>query len=426
MRCLPSRYYRRVPAWRDQFFALFLPVVQRGFFPLCLSTVQICLFFSVFPLLGGCENKPAVTPPPPPKVTVGRPVRQHVTDYLDFTGTTQAVNTVQLRARVEGYLEKVHFRDGDIVKKDQPLFTIQQNTYQARLQQAEGNVLTQKARLEHAKNELARFTNLFNQKAAAQTEVENWRFERESAQASLMAAEAQRDLAKLDLAYTRISAPFAGRIDRRLRDPGNLVGSGETTVLAEISQIDPLYVYFSASEIDLSRLAQKPRNTNEQQNADTPVHVGFASEQGFPHKGTLDFTSTTVSSTTGTVLVRGVFPNKDGKMLPGQFARVRVPIGDEHPALLLPQVSVGFDQLGTYVLIVNDKNVVERRNVRKGTTRDNLVVIEEGLSGDDRVVVNGLLWAAPGRPVTPEMEASPGVSPASGNPSGNPDQRLGK
>jgi len=202
------------------------------------------LVLAALALLPACERKPAQAPPPAPKVTVSTPVRRSLTDFLELTGTTQAINSVQLRARVEGYLEKVLFKDGDIVKKDQPLFVIQQNTYQSRLQQAEGNVLAQRTRLDHAKNELARFTSLYSQKAAAQTDVENWRFERDSAQSALMTAEAQRDLAKFDLAYTTVLAPFDGRIDRRLRDPGNLVGSGESTVLAEISQIDPLIRLF--------------------------------------------------------------------------------------------------------------------------------------------------------------------------------------
>jgi len=174
----------------------------------------------------GCDRKENTFVPPPPKVTVSKPVRQEVTDYLEYTGKTQAVNTVQLVARVEGYLEKVLFRDGEIVKKGALLFQIQQDTYRAMLKEAEGNVLAQKARIDHARIELARNSDLYKQKAAAQTDVENWRFQLDSAQAALMAAEAQRALAQLNLGYTSITAPFDGRIDRRLVDPGNLVGPG--------------------------------------------------------------------------------------------------------------------------------------------------------------------------------------------------------
>lgn len=361
-------------------------------------------------LLPACEKKQAQAPPPPaPKVTVDTPVRQNVTDYIDLTGTTQAINTVQLRARVEGYLEDVLFKDGDLVKSGQPLFVIQQNTYQSRLQQAEGSVLTQKANLEHATIEFARYSSLFKQKAAAETDVENWRYQRDTAQAALISAEAQRDLAKIDLSYTRVYSPFNGRIDRSLKDPGNLVGSGESTVLAEISEIDPLYVYFNLSETDLARLRQATGIERVSSSSETlPVFLGIAGEQGYPHRGHMDFASTSINPTTGTLLLRGIFPNTDGKMLPGQFARIRIPVGIERSALLIPRTAIGYDQLGTYVLIVNEHNTVERRNVKEGPAKDNLLVIEEGLKGDEVVIVKGLLKAAPGRRVTPEREGTGG------------------
>ncbi|MFZ2448612.1 MAG: efflux RND transporter periplasmic adaptor subunit [Syntrophobacteraceae bacterium] len=384
------------------------------------------LLLAALPLVLACERKPAQGPPPVQKVTVSTPIRRSLTDFLELTGTTQAINTVQLRARVEGYLDKVLFKDGDMVKKDQPLFIIQQNTYQSRLQQAEGNVLAQRARIDHAKNELARFTNLYNQKAAAQTDVENWRFERDSSQAALMTAEAQRDLAKYDLAYTTVLAPFDGRIDRRLRDPGNVVGSGESTVLAEISQIDPLYVYFNVGETDLTRLMQVPESNPVGGRAGKlPVQLGLTGEQGYPHDGYLDFAATSVTPTTGTLLLRGVFPNRDAKMLPGQFARVRVPVGAERSLPLVPVVALGYDQLGPYVLVVNDRNVVERRNVKTGATREGYIAIEEGLNDNERVVVNGLLRAAPGRPVDP-VQGEAGKEPPGGKQSGGGEKGPGK
>ena len=373
---------------------------------------------AVLVLLAACEKKPAFTLPPP-KVTVSQPVRQNVTDTLEYSGNTQAVNTVQLRARVEGTLEKVLFKDGETVKKDQLLFVIQQNTYVARLQQAEGNVATQKALLDHAQTELTRYTNLLGQKAAAQTDVANWRYQRDSAQAALMIAEAQRDLAKLDLGYTSIMAPFTGRIDRRLVDPGNLVGSGTATVLTEITQTDPLYVYFTISEADMASLTGGPRGiSGKEKAAGYPIQMGLASEEGYPHEGTLDFTATSVSTTTGTLLVRGVFPNPDGKMLPGQFARVRVPVGKERSAILVPKVAVGFDQLGSYVMIVNGENVVERRGVKTVPSRNDMHVIDDGLSGHEWVIVNGLLKAIPGRQVAPERK-TPEQKPAGAGPPKN-------
>jgi multidrug efflux pump subunit AcrA (membrane-fusion protein) len=403
------------------------------------------LFCAVLLLVSACEQKQAPSSPPPPKVTVSQPIRQDITDHLDFTGNTQAVNSVQLVARVEGYLEKIFFQDGDFVKKGQVLFRIQQNTYIARLQQAEGNVLTQKALLEHAKIEFVRYSNLLKQKAAAQTDVENWRYQVDSAQAALMVAEAQRDLAKLELGYTTVNAPFSGRIDRRLVDPGNLVGAGlnaatssisnntsvagvtgasssSGSILAQMTQLDPIYVYFNVSEADISALVGNVGLTSGQGSGGrNPVFVGLVNEEGHPHEGYLDFTATSVSSTTGTLLMRGVFPNSEGKMLPGQYARVRVPVGKERSAILVPKAAVGFDQLGSYMMVVDDNNMVERRNVKTGAPREDMYVIENGLTGDERVIVNGLVRAAPGRQVTPVQE-TPQQQPADAGPAENPDE----
>ena len=352
-----------------------------------------------------CETKPSYTPPPPPKVTVSQPVRQNVTDYLELTGNLQAVNTVQLRARVEGYLEKILFQDGQTVKKDQLLFIIQQNTYLAKLQQAEGNVLAQKASLARGEIELARYSNLYTQRASAQSDVENWRYQRDSAKGTLLTGEGQRDLAKLDYGYTSVTAPFTGRIDRHLVDPGNLVGSGESTLLAQLVQMDPLYVYFTVSESDLFPLLTRPGETLGREGTHKyPLYVGLATEQGYPHEGYLDFASPSVNTTTGTLLVRGVLPNANGTMLPGQFARVKLPVGKERSVLLVPRVAVGNDELGSYVLVVNEQNLVERRSVKTGAPQDSLYVTEDGLTGNEWVVVKGLLKAIPARPVTPERE----------------------
>ncbi len=359
-----------------------------------------------------CGEKQKSSAPTPPKVTVRQPVRENVTDYLELNGNTQAINTVQLRARVEGYLDGVYFKDGDIVKKDQILFLIQQNTYLAMLQQAEGNVLTQKALLEHATTELARFTKLYEQKAAADTDVENWRNQRDTAQAGLLSAEAQRDLAKLNFGYTWVVAPFTGRIDRRLVDPGNLVGSGSSTVLAELTQIDPLYVYFTIAETDIPpdlrdvRAAWQNSSKSAAKAQKFSVFLGLANEAGYPHEGYLDFTASTINTSTGTLLVRGVFPNPDARMRPGEYAKVRLPVGQERSAVLVPETAVGYDQLGNYVLIVNEKNTVERRNVKTGVQKEHSYVIEEGIKGDEWVVTVGLLNAVPGKQVIPERAQS--------------------
>src|SRR5947207_11396678 len=205
-------------------------------------------------LQAGCKEPAKPPPPPPPKVTVAQPVQQAVTDSLDLTGNTQAIYTVQLVARVVGYLEKVLFQDGQQVKKGQPLFVIQQNTYEDNLRQAEAAVLQYRAQVQWTKSQLTRYSNLNQHNAAARSDVENWRFQRDTAAANLRSAEAQRDLAKLNRHYTLITDPSDRRMDRRQVDPGNLVGSGSSTTLAQINQIHPIYVYFNISDLDLARL----------------------------------------------------------------------------------------------------------------------------------------------------------------------------
>jgi RND family efflux transporter MFP subunit len=358
-----------------------------------------------------CGDKNTFVPPPPPKVTVSQPVQQPVTDYLEFTGNTQAINTVQLKARVEGYLEKVFFKDGDMVKKGQLLFLIQQNTYEAKLKQAEADILSQKAKLFHAKTEFARFSKLVTQKAAAQTDVDNWLYQRDAAQAAVMAAEAQRDLARLNLSYTKVTSPFDGRIGRRLKDPGNLVGAGEATPLADVNQIDPLYVYFTMNERDLLDVTQE---TKESVAAiirrDIPLYLNLSNEEGYPHKGYLDYASISLNATTGTLTLRGVFPNPQGMMLPGLFAKLRVPVTHKKSALLVPTVAISFDQLGPYLLVVDDKNVVQRRGVKLGAEVKDLTAIPEGLQPQEWIITNGILLAIPGKQVTP-VKASAANSP---------------
>ena len=383
-------------------------------------TCVLCLMFGVY--VGACKEK-TPPPPPPPTVTVAQPVQRTVTDYLELTGNTRAIKAVQLVARVAGYLDKVFFQDGQFVKEGQLLFLIQQNTYQDNLRQTEAAILQQKARLEYAEIQLARYSKLVQEKAASQTDVDNWRYQRDSAQANLQAAEAQRDLAKLNLGYTEVRSPFDGRIDRRQKDPGNLVGSGENTVLAEINQINPIYVYFNISDADLARLIGETHWTPGQARAvKWPVLGGLLTEKEYPHKGQLDFASISLTSTTGTLLMRGVFSNPDGKILPGLYARVHVPV-KEGPAFLVPQEAIGYDQRGSYVLMVNENNVVQRSSVRIGTLVDHLRVVEEGLTGNEWVVIRGVQKAIPGRQVTPERE---GVQrPGIGSPQSQ-DQRKVK
>jgi RND family efflux transporter MFP subunit len=293
------------------------------------------------------------------------------------------------------------------------LFLIQQDTYFAQLQQAEGSVQNQKALLDHATTEYARYTKLYQQKAASDVDVENWRSQRDTAQAGLISAQAQRDLAKLNLGYTWVVAPFTGRMDRRLVDPGNLVGSaGSNTVLAELTQIDPLYVYFNIAETSIPPYVQNTRaaslnaSGSKQAAEKFPIYLGLANEEGYPHEGYLDFSSSTVNTSTGTLLLRAVFPNQDGRIFPGEFARVRLPMGKPRSAILVPQVAVQYDQQGNYVIIVDDKNIAARRSVKLGPQKDHSYVVEDGLKGEERVVTDGVLKAVPGKPVTPQAASA--------------------
>jgi RND family efflux transporter MFP subunit len=368
-------------------------------------------------IASGCRDNPSNSTVTPPAVTVAKPVTQTVTDYLNFTGNTAPINSVTLVARVEGYLEKNHFTDGSRVKKGDLLFTIQQDQYKAQLQQAEAQLAAQKASLWHATTELERYTALFKEDAATQTQVDQWRYQKESAEAGILNAQAQVALAKLNLSYTTVRAPFDGRIGRHLVNPGNVVGAmGQQTALGQIEQIDPIYVYFTINERDLLRVIerQKPAAGPTLEQRRIPVYFGLANEQGYPHEGRLDFASINVAPTTGTLQLRGIFPNPDRTILPGLFVRVRVPALQQRDALLVPGEAVSFDQQGEFVLLVNDKNIVERRGVKSGPQVGELMVIADGLKPDDLVIVEGGLQAIPGRTVTPQPAAS--GSPAKPKP----------
>lgn len=362
--------------------------------------------------LGACRRPSAEAPSPPPVVKVARPVTREVRDYLDFTGNTAPFNSVKLVARVEGYLQKIHFTDGAEVKKGQLLFTIQQSQYRAQLEQAHAQVLAQKAALAHARIEYARYSRLEKKHAATQTAVDHWRYQMQSAEAGLLGAQAQVTLARLNLDYTEIRAPFDGWIGRHLVDPGNLVGAmGKQTVLANIEQIDPLYVYFTINERDLLRIIRMRKSEGLPiERPVVPVYFGLSDENGYPHRGHLDFASIAVAPTTGTLQVRAIFPNHDKSVFPGLFVRVRILSPRAHKELLIQGDAVSFDQQGPYVLVVGKDNIVRHRSVKTSFQVGTMMVITQGLNTSDRVVVEGLLQAIPGRKVEPEA-VSASVAP---------------
>lgn len=371
-------------------------------------------------LAAGCgDKKNEYVAPPPAKVTVAKPEVRTVTENMEFTGNTAAYNTVKLVARVQGYLERIHFLDGARVKKGEVLFTIQQEQYKAQLQQAQSEVAAAKAKLDNAITEYERYLSLRQQKAGPQTLVDQWKYTRDATAAALESAQAQVVLAKLNLSYTTVAAPFDGRMGRHLVDVGNLVGGGgQETVLAEINQIDPLYVYFTINERDLLRVIGERVPTSKtgagQKEEKQELFMGLASDKGYPKQGVLDFAAITANPQTGTLQLRGIFPNQKGEMLPGLFARIQAPFQQTKDALLVPADAVGFDQLGNYLLLVKDKNIVERRQVEIGEQVGEMRVIRSGLNGGERVIVDGMLRAIPGREVTPEEAGKSAAAPSVG------------
>jgi membrane fusion protein, multidrug efflux system len=359
-------------------------------------------------LLAGCGEDNTYVPPPPAAVTVSQPVRQTVTDYVELTGNTQSSNSVDLVARVEGYLQSVNFEDGSFVKKGDLLFVIQPEPYEANVQLAQATVAQQQATLTQATSEYERQQRLARQNATSQSQVESWQAQQGAAQAAVDEANANLELARINLSYTRIEAPFDGRIGRRLVDPGNLVGAGAPTELATIEQLAPMYVYFNVDEQDVLRIRAGLRAAGKTLASVAPVKlgVGLQNEAGYPHEATLDFVASDVDQSTGTLQARGVIPNQYYVFLPGLFVRVRVPVGTTPDALLVPDRALGIDQLGHYLLVVNQDDVVEQRPVQIGVLIDGMRVIEQGLSADDRVVVAGIQRAIPGSKVAPQ-EAAP-------------------
>jgi membrane fusion protein, multidrug efflux system len=375
------------------------------------SAFALALVLAAMSSIVGCRSE-TISAPPPAKVTVASPTTQRVTDFLEYTGNTAATDSVTLVARVEGYLEKIHFTDGAAVKQGDLLLTIQQTQYQAQLEQAQAQLAAQQASLVHAKTELVRYTQLVKEDSAPQTEVDRWAYERDSAQAGILGAQAQVELAKLNLGYTRITAPFDGRMGRHLVDPGNVVGgAAQPTSLAQIDRMDPLYVYFTIDERDLLRIREEHKGEGRAQmdRMTIPAFFGLLDEKDYPHAGRLDFAALTVTQTTGTLQARAIFPNPEPPILPGLFVRVRIPFTAPRDALVVPGEAIAFDQLGAYVLVVNGEGVVERRPVTTGAQVGDQIVVTDGLTAADQVVVAGLQRAIPGRKVA--AERAPSLAP---------------
>ncbi|MGY4228691.1 RND family efflux transporter MFP subunit [Bradyrhizobium sp. USDA 4503] len=366
---------------------------------------RIAFVVSAFVSLSACEQNSFVAPPPP-KVEVAPPVQRAVTRYLDATGNTAPIQTVDLVARVQGFLQAINYQDGSFVKAGTTLFTIEPETYKLKLEQAQAAEVGAQATLKQAELDFKRQTDLVQRQAVSQATLDTSTSTRDNAQASLQQAQVNTRIAAVNYGYTNVAAPFDGIVSNHLVSVGELVGAASPTQLATIVQLDPIYVNFNVNEQDVQRVRDEARRRGLTVNElrQLPVEVGLQTETGFPHKGKLDYISPTLNQSTGTLAVRGVFPNPDRTLLPGFYVRVRVPFDKQDNALLVPDVAIGSDQAGRYVLVVNAENVVEQRKVTTGPLDEGLRVIESGLKPDDRIVTAGLLRAIPGQKVDPQVQ----------------------
>ncbi len=429
------------------------------------SVAALSAAVSLSGMLGGCGREDSYVAPPAPEVAVSVPIRRSVTSYVEYTATTKAEETVDLRARVKGFLKERHFDEKAPVKKDQLLFVIDEEPYRvaldmsrAKLEEAEAalkkaeqskakEVATAQLALDLASLGLARLDerrtkNLLDRnagtkealdqseanlhKAEAQVEADRANLEQATAdyQTNILSAKANVEGAKSDvrnaeinLGYCRITSPFDGRISRRLYDVGNLVGDGQATVLATVYKDDTIYSYANVSESDLLRfrqMAREGKHRNFEKGDQIPLDLGLGNESGFPHRGMLDYSDPSVDPASGTVLCRGAFPNPDRVIVPGLFARLRVVLEEKPNALLVPERALQTDQEGKYLLIVGPKDVVEKRKVKVGEQEGSLRVIDGNLKPDDLVIVNGLQKARPDAKVKPKRVdlAAPAVAKA--------------
>lgn len=352
----------------------------------------------------GCNDQKTAAPkPPPPVVTVTQPVEKEIVEHEDFTGRTDAVLTVDVRARVTGYLEKVHFKDGDEVNEGDVLFQIDPRQYTAELARNEATVAQAEAHHTRLEADYQRAVKLYARGGIGREEYDKITGDRNEADAAVGIAKAARDLAKLNVEWTKVVAPISGRLSRRLVDPGNLVKADDTIMTNIVSQ-DVMYVYFDIDERTLLRLRRLIREgkIKSRQEADVPIFVELADESGYPHRGLINFSDNKIDPSTGTLRVRGSIENPKPRVLsPGLFVRVQLPIGTAHKALMIPEQALGTDQGRKFLYVVNDKKRIVYRAVKVGPLEHGLRVVLDGLKPGENVVMTGL------QRVKPDLEVNP-------------------
>lgn len=355
--------------------------------------------------LAGCEDKNTFVAPPPPKVDVATPVQRPVTRYVEATGNTAPIKSVDLVARVQGFLQSQDYQDGTFVKQGTQLFTIEPETYNLKLDQAKAAEAGAQASLKQAEADFRRQSDLVQRQAVSQATLDTSTSARDNAQANLQQAQANTRIAEVNYGYTKVSAPFDGIVSAHMVSIGELVGVSSPTQLATIVAMDPIYVNFTVNEQDVLRIRAEAarRGLTAADLKQFPIEIGLQTETGYPHEGHLDYVAPTLNSSTGTLAVRGLVPNDKRVLLPGYFARVRVPFTQEKDALLVPDTALGSDQGGRYLLVVGADNIVEQRKVQIGPIDSGLRVIEGGLKPDDRVVIAGLLRVIPGQKIEPQV-----------------------
>lgn len=379
----------------------------------CMRRVTIAgIFAGSVMLTAGCGKGGGPQGPPqmpPPKVTVATVTQRPVIEWQEFTGRTEAVETVEVRPRVSGHIQEVKFQSGQLVKKGDVLFVVDPRWHEAEFKRRDAEFEQARVRLETAEREARRTEQLLASKAISTEEAEARQARFSEAKAGLLAAEAARNFAKLDLEYTEIRAPIDGRVSRAIVTPGNFVSgtAGNSTLLTTIVAVDPVYVYADFDENSLLKfnVLLRGKKLFGLNNGKVPVHLQLGNEEGFPHHGYIESFNNRLDAGTGSILLRAVFPNRDGYIVPGLFARIRVPLSEEYPAVMVSESAIGTDQALKFVLTLSSSNTVEYRQVTLGPTIEGMRVVRTGLKAGEEIVVNGLARVRPGMPVQPGKAA---------------------